>query len=30
MHPIDHMSIALVYFFHDRITSGARYHRVAT
>jgi len=29
MQPTDHTSIAAVYFFHDRMTSGARYHLVA-
>jgi hypothetical protein len=29
MHPTDHTSIAAVYFFHDKITSGALYHLVA-
>jgi hypothetical protein len=30
MHPTLHISMALVYFFQDKITSGARYHLVAT
>ena len=29
IHPTDHTSIAAVYFFHDKITSGALYHLVA-
>jgi hypothetical protein len=29
IHPTDQTSIAAVYFFHERMTSGARYHRVA-
>lgn len=30
MQPTDHKSIALLYFFYSKISSGARYHRVAT
>lgn len=30
MHPIDHISIAALYSFSRRMTSGARYHRVTT
>jgi hypothetical protein len=29
IHPTDHTSIAPVYFFQDKITSGALYHLVA-
>ena len=30
IHPIDHISIAAVYYFVAKSASGARYHRVAT
>ena len=30
MQPTDHTSMAFVYSFQERITSGARYQRVAT